>query len=422
MLVKPILRRTPSPQGGGKEAPRRSGGANDNAPRNLPSNDNARQPPPVQKPPSMGRLARLAASILRRNPYIFALNLGLTILDYYRPGWAGKYLQSILLQQGFSAYTNCSGGGAVLHSFPPFSTCGPFSSSKAGWENGLGKLRNGFTQWIAAFYPNPVRGVLTNISISLAYSYTIPKAGNTYDQALQKAYKAYRGMAMSVMPAPTPDLWPITMNQNLVKPGQAPAFAPPVPLALNKYWRAPNRSVSYGPRPSPIGQVPNEWAVSISPSPKPTPAPSTHTLAPPNSTMPPNTPVREKEVKAKMTAGQAMAIKLVSSTTEGLDLMNAIYDAIPNQHRPRFGNTPYEKRNLTPSEKARAIYDNAGHIDMAKMAQNIAIENIEDKFYGSFGKLGGQASKRQGLLYGGGFNTVSKRFSDFSIKSFDTWS
>jgi len=413
MLTTPVLRRPSSPprQGGGNKPARRSGPANDNAPRHKPSNDNLKLPPRETPPISPGRLAALAGAIVRRHPALIVLNLGLMIYNHYNPGWAGKWLQSILLAQGFTANTVCLSGGSTMNSFPPFSTCGTFSSSRPSWDANIGKLRSSFLNWVAAFYPNPVKGVLTNIQISLAYSYQIPKASNTEQQALEKARKAYRGMALNVMPLPTPDMWPVTMDAALVKPGQAPALAPPVPLALNKYWKAPNRVVSYGPRPLPIGQVPNDWSVSISPKPNPKPAPHVHTLAPPGALGPPGRP-KDRETKRKMSPMQAAAIKAVSSVTEGLDLLNALYDSLPPQYRPRYRNTSHEKLSLTPTEKMRALIDNADHIDMAALAKNVVMENVEDQIYGRIGQVGGQISRRLGIPYGGGLSPISRRFYD----------
>lgn len=232
-----------------------------------------------------------------------------------------------------------------------------------------------------------------------------------------------------VLPLNNPDTWHISHNAHNAKPNEAPAFPYPIPynvLPRLNPAASPNRAVSYGlPNQSPVPDadfypqtVNNNWSVQVqTPAPEPNTAPRTHTLSPPVKRGDSGT----KERKTRLSPAISAILKGVSKATEGVDFVNALYDALPPQYRPRYRKTKHEKRAVTPQEKMKALWENADKIDISEAIENLISNQIEDYVYGKIGQQAGRNSELLGRQYGFGQNTImrdlSKSWYDFETRA-----
>lgn len=198
---------------------------------------------------------------------------------------------------------------------------------------------------------------------------------------------------------PVPEVpWPV----HEVKPGKGPhpIVVPPIVVSPD-----PTTKPDVKPRP---GQNPGN-----SPGSDPDPATPPHqqpdpTTAPPGGYRPPSRePERRPDKGRKITQRNVIhpgVMIAVNVATEGLDLLGTLYASVPDackkKHDPRppIGFAP--KRGLTPSEKARVIYQCFDHIDIADWWANYVNNQWEDFFYGSVGRAVGQATGRLGVTTG----------------------
>ena len=402
MLNKPISRRS-LPQG----VPNRlSDIANDNRRLRLVA-------PVARELP--GRLTRL-------NPYIGAITVALTLYDYFSnsvpEGWndLGPWTKYATIPPGFinplRSVQWCRGSRSTT----------PNNTTIAGFVNA--GLDNQATTDIG----DPWAGVLTTSrSVGLGMTdgtgagarmqyreaYTRPAAG-----AFTKP--TYRPAQAAIVLSPNPAItWRITANPANAKPDQAPAFARPIPWkVLPKLEPQPNRDVSYGnpeiedfpvpDAPYYPSTVPNDWSVSIDDIPAGQAgqsAPKTHDLTTPSS----RPPKREKEVKHKLPTAAVHILKAVSAVTEGLDFVDALYEALPSEYRPRYRKTKHEKLNVTPHEKVKALLEHGENIGIYDAISNLVSNQIEDYTFGKLGQLGGEISRRIGSPYGMGVNTINRK-------------
>lgn len=82
---------------------------------------------------------------------------------------------------------------------------------------------------------------------------------------------------------------------------------------------------------------------------------------------------------------------VINAVTEGVDLVKAVYKALPKK---------YQHRGATVPEMLQTIYRHADEIDMADVISNILGENQMDRYYGKLGSINADASKRLGFLAG----------------------
>lgn len=111
--------------------------------------------------------------------------------------------------------------------------------------------------------------------------------------------------------------------------------------------------------------------------------------------------------------------KMHHAATEGLDILDALWGALPKKYRtsPKCGNpgTAHSWSGLsnvsdpsrrtggcfvTPQQKAKDLAKNWGHLDLAKAGRNLINNEIGDRFTG---RLYGGASKATRRFTGGGF-------------------
>lgn len=108
---------------------------------------------------------------------------------------------------------------------------------------------------------------------------------------------------------------------------------------------------------------------------KPLPLPRAHALVRP--------PAGVKESKVRVPAAIKISQHAYGTVTEALDVLNALYDAVPYRNRPRG------RRRPTVEQKIRAIYKSIGasDYDVARALQNIAVDNVGDYLHGQVGKI-----------------------------------
>lgn len=405
MLNRPVSRRAPASSPGGGLS--------------VPANDNSRLR--LVRQPARGRLP-FAGRVLRLNPYIGLAYLAWEIYRNQQPeGWdnLGDWVKY------------CTTASPNPLAYGPYARGSQTSVANSGAIQSLvvGGLSN--QAYAAGSFGDPWNGLATtarSIAIGKTHDFLgVPLSRMQYQEGYTRPNQGafvkptYRpAQAAMTLPQSTPATRVISINPANAKPGEAPAFPAPIPLSVLPNLKPsdnPNREAEYEAEPSSPWQtrpspypvsVPNDWAVSITqPGAAPQSAPQSHTMSPPRK----REPRDEKERKTKLSPALSVVLKAVSAVTEGVDFIDALYDALPEQYRPRYRNTGYEKRVTTPQERMKALWENADKIDIDLALQNLVAEHIEDTIYGKIGKVGGEISRRLGRPYGFGMNTTQRNFS-----------
>lgn len=91
--------------------------------------------------------------------------------------------------------------------------------------------------------------------------------------------------------------------------------------------------------------------------------------------------------------------KLAWATTEGLDLLDAVYDALPKRYRVRY----QKGKPISPQQKAEAIYENWEHVDKTKMLLNIGANQVEDAIMGNANARANEVLTQVGVFRGQAF-------------------
>ena len=188
------------------------------------------------------------------------------------------------------------------------------------------------------------------------------------------------------------------------EPGQAPT-APPVPTV------PPTWVVEWPPAPQPGQPAPSPGA-GPAPSPRPQPEPA-------RPREPPGKGEEEKKGNIKGRAGQAFALikGATNAATEGLDLINALYKALPKEFRPGYVQLHYRdkvtgelktywKRRWTANQqqRAEAVAKHFDKINMEDAIRNMLNNNAEDRTYGELGRHSRNSRRgNHGGASGGGF-------------------
>lgn len=228
----------------------------------------------------------------------------------------------------------------------------------------------------------------------------------------------------STAPMPEPMHWPDYMPN--FYPDALPVNNPgwevkPWPISIPSPRPAPYspQAPDVGPRPDPKPRPnpdpfpePNPYPGT---APKPNPNPRTHPgtnprsstdfdLAPGVRVSPrpghkprppgPNT----KEGKAGMGPIASALWRGMGPLTEANDVLKELYEALPRSIKIKL----YRKngRQPTAQEKALAIYQNMGDLDLPKALTGILQNHYEDKIIGYFGSQLGKASKASGRPIG----------------------
>lgn len=107
-------------------------------------------------------------------------------------------------------------------------------------------------------------------------------------------------------------------------------------------------------------------------------------------------------------AASSLLGMVIGGVTEGLDAIYAVYDALPEACRR--SNRPYAPRvyirknriikRPPPQEALDRIYNCFEALDFQKAAQNLIVNELEDRAIGYVGRKVGQASRRAGSPFG----------------------
>jgi len=360
----------------------------------------------------LGRLGRSGRSLLGRTPYGLVLPLLDLLVPPQEEGWDTTGTQ-------WSEYASCDTPN-------PAYNLGWSAAGRSSQSNNA--TIEGFTDGCLAGQAVPAAGLfnpfnpsyVTSSFRSVGIGKTIAVSESSYRVQYQKAftrpstgdptpYPEYIAPVMALaLPSVRPEMWSITAAPDDYPPFAAPELTPPIP------WRlAPQRArLAQEDERLPVMQPSrqyNLWSIALS-----TPSedgnnnfkpPRYHDAVAPSER--PNRPDKERKLKARPIVQGAL--KVIGTVTEGADLVDAIYDALPERFRPRWKNTNHVKRKLTYKEKLQALYDHWDQVDLPEAVKNIVVNQIEDYFYGKVGKIGGEISRAHGHHYGGGVNSVMKR-------------
>lgn len=173
--------------------------------------------------------------------------------------------------------------------------------------------------------------------------------------------------------------------------GKVMDVPPAIPFRVLPYVRVnPYRSATeqseYGPLPEkaapgkPIGssfEVTPQGVRRIA---------SEHTFAPP--------PQGTKEGKVTARGASGAILKLLGIGTEAIDVIYAVYDALPTDaRRSRRSRSNQIIRRPPPQEALARIWDNWDRIDLEMAVRNIVENEIEDRLYGAVGRRARKASR-----------------------------
>lgn len=197
---------------------------------------------------------------------------------------------------------------------------------------------------------------------------------------------------VQAVPAVMPQLDPAT--KPIGKPAPQPETLPwaVLPYRQPNPWRDPVEQTERGPKPEPaLGPPVGEQPPPIVRPPLNPEFPGGKVVVRPPSFVIPNRPPRkgekEKKLAISLPAGHPV-MQGIGAVTEGMDVIDAIYWAIPKKYRPKGFTNPWDK--------ARAIYDNADNIDWEKALENILKNEIEDQIIGRSSKARNKAQRDAG--------------------------
>lgn len=180
----------------------------------------------------------------------------------------------------------------------------------------------------------------------------------------------------SVTFTPIPEAFPepLPMLDPLV---QVPIGTPLPAVAAVPYALLPMRGIN--PHRAPSEQ--SEGGYSLSPpSPPSPPAPPLHRHDPPGPE------VHERKFKAYGMGG--VLRKAVEAAFEGVELLESIHAALPDELQAPFGSTA--------AEKFEAIYENYREVDGCQALENIVNDWFEDAMYGRLGRAAQLEARKVG--------------------------
>lgn len=129
---------------------------------------------------------------------------------------------------------------------------------------------------------------------------------------------------------------------------------------------------------------------------EPVPEPTDHEFPPPPSVhenAPPSRGEKERKTVANLRSGSLLGT-LVGHVTEGLDFLEAVFDALPPEFKPGWykihgkgGKEIWVKRwQASPQQMADALWEHFGELDINAAIYNLIANQLEDAFYGKLGK------------------------------------
>jgi len=169
---------------------------------------------------------------------------------------------------------------------------------------------------------------------------------------------------------------------------------------------SPHERTDKGPKPEaeaepdlPVGYTPS---AEYQPGKPPVVRPD----APPTPREPPGPGEKERKVQVKV--GGAAA-KIINFATESLDLINALYDALPYEFRPGYyklhgkgGKVFYKKRwNASQWQRMKALYEHWDKVNVPDALKNVLWNDLMDRAFGKWGQLSRKARQKLGDRYPG---------------------
>ena len=291
------------------------------------------------------------------------------VCNYRENFWPGRWLAGYEVQ--YFAQGN-------MYKNAPWATCGTFGTN-ADWQPGVYTHPSGIQEmsFYSRMYDPAIPGQFENYLPFVGFSTYLPVPARPVEIAVvplgspEPVHPGIRG------PAGMPEFIPPNPIEALVpaaKPLLAPGtFNPYVPVHLQTLRRGLIRDLH-----SQQGLEPGntEGAPSRPPVPKPG--------RPPRGT-------RERKMIWRGKAALAAAKKILNSTTEACDAVDAVWDALPGNVKWVPG-VPQGCK-----EKAAAILANLDQVDLPQALWNLIYNHYEDKAYGKYFGAYDKAAKNLGL-------------------------
>lgn len=370
--------------------------ANDNRPlRSLPKPANDNWGKPQHSP---------APRWERGSALKWALRLGaaLTAYEVFDGWYRWKPEQAASTDySGWTEYMNCypKARGPYGQKKNFGLSCGG-NSSALEWQEGTAygpELVNAGTahRYYIMYLADPVTvgGGVHSGKTAAALHQEVP-IGDPYilPQPVPRVAPAYQPV---VQPRVHPALDPFSLPIGRPVPTPRPLPRPAIPHLRPHPWRSPSEQTQRGPharRGPRVRSFPGNITAKFMPNGR------ILVKASPNTThrnRPPRPKEREKKGKGNPTGPLGTALNWA---TEGLDILDAAYDALAPYAKAREG--LFKKgKPPTPIEKARAIANNLGAVDGARMMENLLRNQANDALAGGLGRAAGKAA---GKTYGPG--------------------
>ena len=179
-------------------------------------------------------------------------------------------------------------------------------------------------------------------------------------------------------PAVMPWLDPLAQPVNAPQPAPQPMPWPIGPARSPNPMRDPWEQRQVGPGRVVRPRAPNDRIVIE-------PGKGVRVDNPPYRPGPPPRGTKERKFIANLD-GRSLIGRIVNFASESADWIDAFYDALPANRRGAIG----------AFQKAKAVIDHFDEIELGKAFQNVVENEIEDRIFGSIGKVGGKASRRLG--------------------------
>lgn len=172
--------------------------------------------------------------------------------------------------------------------------------------------------------------------------------------------------------------WPSQPNENPYQPAypSVPGRSPvTVPVVDPSNPPAPTEPLPIRPV-RPATSIPNVFALETWYDGK-----GVRTRRGPNRHRQKNPPPRQKEQKARLTKIGYALLNAFGEFTEGLDLMDAAWEALPKDLRSK---SFHDGKYVRPNWRTRAadVYNNAAYIDPNQFVRNFVANQIEDTYVG----------------------------------------
>ena len=191
----------------------------------------------------------------------------------------------------------------------------------------------------------------------------------------------------SAEPIADPLAWP------QLEPKPTPKTSPKAqPVRIPNPFRAPSETTQTGPQPAPRarpGAAPGTGTQTTFP-PVGSGKPPVTTPAPPMRRPPPK---KDKEKKLRTGLPPGIVSKIVNAATEGADISDALWDALPKNVR---GAGYWQGWSSSAPKRAYWVFVNFSSINWQQAFENLAKNAVEDAALGLGGRLGAKANQNRG--------------------------